>query len=137
MTAPDRIYAWPSLIAKWLCGAWSQTRFQDDAVEYLRRSPAVLAADPMVQALVAAVIEEAAKRFEELWRETSAYQAAQIRALTPAVGSALTPDTPLSWTNLTSPPMPTGHPPPRSAWSIGLQRKHCSPRPPRPPQRRR
>jgi len=35
MTAPDRIYAWPSLIAKWLCGGWSQTRFQDDAVAYV------------------------------------------------------------------------------------------------------
>jgi len=73
MTAPDRICAWPSLVAKWLCGAWSQTRFQDDAVEYIRRNPAVLAADPMVQALIGAVVEEAAEtldaRASQLWDE--------------------------------------------------------------------
>lgn len=39
-------------------------------------------------AMVGAAYEAAAKRFEELWRETSAYQAAQIRALTPPDATA-------------------------------------------------
>ena len=39
-------------------------------------------------ALLAAANEAAAARLEELWRETSAYQAAQIRALTPTDAAA-------------------------------------------------
>ncbi len=53
MTAPDRIYAWPYLIASWLCGGWSQKRFQDDAVAYLRHDAEALASSEVVLAMLA------------------------------------------------------------------------------------
>jgi Lar family restriction alleviation protein len=46
-----------------------------------RRDPDVLAELPEVRALIAAAGVGAAARLEGLWRETSAYQAAQIRAI--------------------------------------------------------
>lgn len=73
MTAPDRIWAgtyddqssdnedeWAMNVPYWR----EDDRDPHFETEYIRRDPAVLAADPMVQALVGAVIDEAMEAFE-------------------------------------------------------------------------
>ncbi len=64
MTAPDRIWAWKSEAAGLRSQDWTADEHFGPRIggpEYLRRDPAVLAADPMVMALIGAVVEEAAK----------------------------------------------------------------------------
>jgi len=63
--APERIYAWPSLIAEWLCGGWSQTRFQDDAVAYILATPEALAECPEVAKLIADAEARGSKAMSE------------------------------------------------------------------------
>lgn len=54
MTAPDRIWAYPSYVTGWN-SANAHDRPIINATEYVRRDPAVLAALPEVQALVDAL----------------------------------------------------------------------------------
>lgn len=84
MTGPDRI---------WIDrhgGNWSPVDGGTQDVEYIRRDPAVLAALPEVQAMVAAAYEVAAYAVTEAgraWLGASGARAA-IRALTPADATA-------------------------------------------------
>ena len=85
MTGPDRI---------WIDrhgGNWSPVDGGTQDVEYIRRDPAVLAALPEVQALIAAAYEVAAKVVDTCNAE-GPYQAigaaGRIRALTPAEATA-------------------------------------------------
>ena len=61
MTAPDRIWASYRKQPEQLYAYPWRSHERSDEIEYLRRDPAVLAADPMVQALIGAALEEAAK----------------------------------------------------------------------------
>ena len=75
MTGPDRI---------WIDrhgGNWSPVDGGTQDVEYIRRDPAVLAALPEAQALIAAAYEVAAKRMDAGF---SYNDGNAIRALTPA-----------------------------------------------------
>jgi hypothetical protein len=58
MTAPDRIKMAHN------GGLPTGNYPESEKVEYIRRDPAVLAADPMVQAMIGAVVEEAAQKQE-------------------------------------------------------------------------
>ena len=85
MTGPDRI---------WIDrhgGNWSPVDGGTQDVEYIRRDPAVLAALPEVQAMIAAAYEVAAKVVDTCNAE-GPYQsigaAGRIRALTPADATA-------------------------------------------------
>ena len=87
MSGPDRI---------WICihgGKWSDVSGGTQNVEYIRRDPAVLAALPEVQAMIAGAFEAAAN--EGAGRaaacgvsEISGLVRLHIRALTPANASA-------------------------------------------------
>lgn len=66
MTAPDFIWAWAVGIQppEGAAGLWRSDRvpaMRPETPQYVRRDPAVLAALPEVQALVAAAVEEADK----------------------------------------------------------------------------
>ena len=79
MTGPDRI--WIDRYG----GKWSHADGGTQDVEYIRRDPAVLAALPEVQAMIAAAYEVAAKRMDAGF----SYNAGNaIRALTPADATA-------------------------------------------------
>lgn len=81
MNAPDLIHAWPSQDGWGHAFASKRLTGPHTSAEYLRRDSAVLAADPMVQALVAAVIEEAAKAlFDWLGSKDDALMEARIEA---------------------------------------------------------
>ena len=61
MTGPDRIWAWPWEVNPRM-GQWSDAQeIVGDGNEYIRRDPAVLAALPEVQAMIAAAYEAAAR----------------------------------------------------------------------------
>lgn len=82
MTGPDRIFAiaWETDAGH---GEWDV--LDNDGTEYVRRDPAVLAALPEVQALIAAAYEVAAERMDAGF----SYNAGNaIRALTPADATA-------------------------------------------------
>lgn len=97
MTGPDRIWAFDYDLQdndgtwrNWQC--WSEDHPKPlNATEYIRRDPAVLAALPEVQALIAAAYEVAAKVVDTCNAE-GPYQsigaAGRIRALTPADATA-------------------------------------------------
>jgi hypothetical protein len=90
MTAPDRIWAW-TWPAKFDEGLWHANPFHRDGMEdFIRRDPVVLAADPLVAAMVGAVIEEAAQllqkradilvnEMEALWPGSAAFKRADQR----------------------------------------------------------
>ena len=85
MTGPDRI--WIDRYG----GKWSHADGGTQDVEYIRRDPAVLAALPEMQALIAAAYEAAAKVVDTCNAE-GPYQsigaAGRIRALTPSEATA-------------------------------------------------
>ena len=61
MSGPDRIWAWPWEVNPRV-GQWSAEReIVGEGHEYIRRDPAVLAALPEVQALIAGAFDAAAK----------------------------------------------------------------------------
>ena len=91
MTGPDRIWAWPWEVNPRM-GQWSDAQeIVGDGNEYIRRDPAVLAALPEVQAMVAAAYEVAAKVVDTCNAE-GPYQsigaAGRIRSLTPSDATA-------------------------------------------------
>ena len=91
MTGPDRIWAWPWEVNPRM-GQWSDAQeIVGDGNEYIRRDPAVLAALPEVQAMIAAAYEVAAKVVDTCNAE-GPYQsigaAGRIRALTPSDAAA-------------------------------------------------
>ena len=89
MSGPDRIFAkqWKHAKHSQL-GVWSASQ-QADTTEYIRRDPAVLAALPEVQALIAGVLELAASMLEDNVRHAKdlgheIWPIPDLRTLTPA-----------------------------------------------------
>ena len=65
MSGPDLIWAWP-WEARPSRGQWSSAQeIVGEGTEYIRRDPAVLAALPEVQAIVAAAFERAAREIDD------------------------------------------------------------------------
>jgi hypothetical protein len=94
MTAPDMIYAMEDADVPEI-GRWANYPFAG-AGPYLRRDPAVLAADPMVQALIGEVVEEAVKVVWAEWlrdaEDVNTFPtdvSIAIRAIRPAATAAL------------------------------------------------
>ena len=69
MTGPDRIWAWPWEVNPQI-GQWTAERqIIGEGTEYIRRDPAVLAALPEVQALIAEAVAKERARIIAALRE--------------------------------------------------------------------